>query len=853
MRRPLASVVLSLLLTVALVVPTIAADPSPSAGASGEPAATPSADPTPAPTGEPAASASTNPTATPNPNPTAPATTVSPDPSASPNPSVVPTASAQPEPVPPASAETDPAPSATVANNPAPPSADATTDTEGRPIAAGRYIVILSATADTAGVIARHRDREGIKADRRFERAVRAFSAKLDAGQRRALLADPNVVAVVPDEVIGLAGQVNPTGVSRVGARLSPVAKIDGIDERVDADVAIVDTGVVKHADLNVVGGVNCSTSDRSAWQDQNGHGTHVAGTVAAIDNDFGVVGVAPGARIWAVRILNADGYGLLSWYVCGLDWILAQRDPTDSTRPLIEAVNMSVAKSGSDDRNCGLTNKDILHQAICRLYKGGITVVAAAANESRSAANFVPAAYNEVITVSALADTDGKAGGLGGNRCYSWGTYDVDDTFADFSNYGSDIDIIAPGKCIWSTVPGGYRYSSGTSMAAPAVTGAVALYKASRPGATPSEVRASLRYLGNNGWKTSTDPDSVHEPLLDVHRLGNLGSFGVGAETAVLRIPSAGGAVTTPVTVTRSSTFFERVSLSFTDVPIGWSATTFEASLFGWTGTATTATITAPSTATPGRYQIKVVGSNWGRERSAVITIDVAGDLPEAKPPRATIATRVSTGLVTNSTPSIALRVSWPAATDASDLITRYQVQHSINGGAWTTVSTGASTLAVVFSGLPARTTHQFRVRAQDSDGDWSAWAETETPYGISSIGDRSSLLTYRGTWKRTTSASAIGDTLSTARTRGATVTHQFTGRGVAIVAPTTPTRGKANIFIDGVFRKTIDLRTSTVHHRRVVYAFDFGVSGPHTIVLAVLGTSGRPAVSIDAVVILR
>ena len=274
------------------------------------------------------------------------------------------------------------------------------------------------------------------------------------------------------------------------------------------ADVAIVDTGVALHPDLNVVGGVNCSTSDRSAWQDQNGHGTHVAGTVAAIDNTTGVVGVAPGARIWAVRILNADGYGLLSWYVCGLDWILAQRDPLDASLPRIEAVNMSVAKTGSDDRNCGLTNKDVLHQAICRLYKGGITVVAAAANESGSAAGYVPAAYNEVITVSALADTDGKSGGLGGNRCFSWGTYDVDDTFADFSNFGSDVDIIAPGKCIWSTIRGpSYGYSSGTSMAAPAVTGAVALYKASRPRATPSEVRSSLRYLGNFSWKTSTDP----------------------------------------------------------------------------------------------------------------------------------------------------------------------------------------------------------------------------------------------------------------------------------------------------------------------------------------------------------
>src|SRR5204862_7602250 len=156
---------------------------------------------------------------------------------------------------------------------------------------------------------------------------------------------------------------------------------------------------------------------------------------------------------------------------------------PADPSRPLIEAVNMSVAKWGHDDLNCGATNADVLHAAICRLVRTGVTVVAAAANDASSAAARVPASYNEVITVSALADTDGKPGGLGGNRCYSWGTYDRDDTFADFSNYGADVDIIAPGKCIWSTIPGpNYKYMSGTSMAAPAVTGAVALYKASRP-----------------------------------------------------------------------------------------------------------------------------------------------------------------------------------------------------------------------------------------------------------------------------------------------------------------------------------------------------------------------------------
>src|SRR5207245_4951959 len=100
-----------------------------------------------------------------------------------------------------------------------------------------------------------------------------------------------------------------------------------------------------------------------------------------------------------------------------------AQRDATDPTRPLFEAANMSVAKWGSDDGKCGTRNNDVLHMAICRLVASGVTVVAAAGNDSSSAAARVPAAYDEVITVSALADTAGKPGGLGGPRCYCWGT----------------------------------------------------------------------------------------------------------------------------------------------------------------------------------------------------------------------------------------------------------------------------------------------------------------------------------------------------------------------------------------------------------------------------------------------
>ncbi len=593
MRRRLAASLLATLLVLPVVAPASAAEPSatPSPEATASPEPTPSTEPTPE--------------ATPDPSPSTPPG----EPTTSPG----------------TPAPADPVPAAP----PAPPDPDIVESSpaaNGGLDATGRFIVVLKPGVNTSAAVKGVATRAAVRADRTFSRAIRGFTAGLDARQRRVLLRDPNVVAIVPDEIIHLTAQTIPTGVSRVGARRSTVADINGSDQRVDADVAIIDTGVGPHPDLNVAGGYNCSSSNRAAWADNHGHGTHVAGTVGALDNDFGVVGVAPGARVWGVKILNGDGYGYLSWYVCGLDWVLAQRD---GSRPLFEAVNMSVAKSGADDVNCGYSNNDILHQSICRLVAGGVTVVAAAANDRASASHKVPAAYNEVITVSALADTDGKRGGLGGKRCYSWGGYDKDDTFANFSNYGHDVDLIAPGKCIWSTRPGPtYSYSSGTSMAAPAVAGAVALYKASRPHATPAQVKEALKYLGTLDWKVSTDPDSRHEKLLDVSLLGSLGTFSISAAQPAA-VGEAGGAVVVPLSIGRSPTFFERVSLGLGSLPSGWTATLDHPSLLGWTATATTLRLTLPKPTRAGTYHINVTATNQGRVQSTTATIVVENDLP--------------------------------------------------------------------------------------------------------------------------------------------------------------------------------------------------------------------------------
>ena len=174
----------------------------------------------------------------------------------------------------------------------------------------------------------------------------------------------------------------------------------------------------------------------------------------------------------------------------------------------------MSLGGSGTDDGNCGNTNNDAMHKAICRSVAAGITYAVAAGNDSKNAANSTPAAYDEVITVSALADFNGLPGGGAASTCRT----DVDDTFASFSNYGADVDIIAPGVCINSTwMLGGYNTISGTSMAAPHVAGGAALYMANNPAATPAQVKAALQSAGSTNWTNTDDPDGVKEPLLNV------------------------------------------------------------------------------------------------------------------------------------------------------------------------------------------------------------------------------------------------------------------------------------------------------------------------------------------------
>jgi subtilisin len=371
---------------------------------------------------------------------------------------------------------------------------------------AGRYIVVLNDSVQRPGSVASdHADAHGAQISHVYRYALKGYAATIPDSRVDDVRSDPRVRLVEPDAAVHAFSHTvsTPTGTHRAFAADNSTLDIDGTDDRrVDVDVAVIDTGVdIDHPDLNVVGGKNCQTG--TTYDDGNGHGSHVAGTIGGKDNGAGIAGMAPGARIWAVRVLSNSGSGSWSQVICGIDWV-TQNAST------IEVANMSLGGSGSDG-SCSSTS---MHQAICNSVNAGVTYAVAAGNSAANANNYVPATYAEVITVSALADFNGVPGGGAQYTCRS----DVDDTFANFSNYGSDVDLIAPGVCIKSAWKGGgYNTISGTSMATPHVAGAAALYKATTSGATPAQVKTALQNAGNLNWNNADDKDSTKESLLDV------------------------------------------------------------------------------------------------------------------------------------------------------------------------------------------------------------------------------------------------------------------------------------------------------------------------------------------------
>ena len=290
-----------------------------------------------------------------------------------------------------------------------------------------------------------------------------------DRAAAEKLAIHPSVLRVDDDVVVEAIGkpapspqpaEILPWGITRIGA---DKVWIGNTADKIK--VGIIDTGISNaHPDLldNVAGGVNTINSTKS-WNDDNGHGSHVAGIVAALDNTIGVVGVGPDIDLYAIKVLNRNGSGFLSDVIEGIQWAVANN---------MQVINMSLG-TGSDIQS--------FHDAVIAAKNDGLVVVAAAGNSGGSVG--FPAAYEEVIAVSAT---------------------DSSDTIAYFSSRGPEVDLAAPGFSIYSTYKGtGYATLSGTSMAAPHVSGVAALvlntpvgvYDANNSGTwNPDEVQKKLQ-----------------------------------------------------------------------------------------------------------------------------------------------------------------------------------------------------------------------------------------------------------------------------------------------------------------------------------------------------------------------
>ena len=321
-------------------------------------------------------------------------------------------------------------------------------------IVAGRYIVAYKPSSVSArGMTAERLNTIGtniLKRNSISENALKqsfagepgGFIAELSAEEASKLSQDENIEAVEPDRIISLGGCFTVAAPRLVTWNINRVGYGNGIGKR----AWIIDTGIdFDHPDLTVDAARSKSfIKDVSSAEDENGHGTHVAGIIGAKNNTFGVLGIASGASLVSLRVLDKDGEGLLSYIIQALAYVNSNASPGD-------VVNMSV---GNDE---GISST--LDQQVRTTAARGIFIAIAAGNEKELANKYSPGRTNaeNVYTVSAI---------------------DSLDNFASFSNYGNDVvDYAAPGVRILSTFTNGrYAYMSGTSMAAPHVAGLLLL-----------------------------------------------------------------------------------------------------------------------------------------------------------------------------------------------------------------------------------------------------------------------------------------------------------------------------------------------------------------------------------------
>ncbi|MEO3975972.1 S8 family peptidase [Streptomyces sp. CAU 1734] len=329
-------------------------------------------------------------------------------------------------------------------------------------VIANSYIVTLRDSAPEAGSKAGKAlaAEYGAKIKKTYRSALNGYAVELSEAQAKKFAADPAVAAVAQDRVFTInATQPNPPswGLDRIDQRNLPLNQSYTYPDSAGQGVTayVIDTGVrVSHADFGgqAVDGYDAVDNDNVA-QDGNGHGTHVAGTIAGT-----AYGVAKNARIVGVRVLNNAGSGTTAQVVAGIDWV---------TRNAVKPAVANLSLGGGADAT--------LDAAVRNSIASGVTYAIAAGNSNANAVNYSPARVTEALTVGSTTNTDARS---------------------SFSNFGSVVDVFAPGSSItsaWNTGDTATNTISGTSMAAPHVAGVAALHLADNPTATPAQVGAAL------------------------------------------------------------------------------------------------------------------------------------------------------------------------------------------------------------------------------------------------------------------------------------------------------------------------------------------------------------------------
>jgi subtilisin family serine protease len=292
-----------------------------------------------------------------------------------------------------------------------------------------------------------------------YRHAVEGYAARIPDRRLDRVRADGRVAYVEADQAMNAEAQTIPWGIDKIDADASSTLAGNGSGAVSNVNAYVIDSGIYKHPDLNVVKHVNFTGDGRN--RDCYGHGTHVAGSVAAKDNASDVVGAAPGAPLTGVKVLSCSGSGSTSGVIKGVDWVTA-----NAVKPAI--ANMSL--SGGLSR--------ALDDAVRNSAASGVFYSLAAGNQGADACNHSPAragagTNNGIATVAATNSSDGE-----------WRS----------SNHGPCVDVWAPGVGILSTKEGGGTATkSGTSMAAPHVGGGAALYLSTNTAASPTRVEGAL------------------------------------------------------------------------------------------------------------------------------------------------------------------------------------------------------------------------------------------------------------------------------------------------------------------------------------------------------------------------